>query len=249
MVPLKFSVGSVVPEDFRVCSDFSCALRYNKTVQNISICTGDDGVVLVDEDGQYRIDVSLPSGNCTLASAVVDRSGQVLSGVATRTFRVSDEQGECPAESGVTCLHGECSGAGSDAHCVCDPGYSGAYCSETMSRRRSAAAGGSYGGDRRDDGQDALAVSYVELVKAALVDRLYEKDRAGETRVVARSMVGRSGLDALQALVEAVLRDGVAGDLMETGVWQAPRAYAGDGRTARGQRVMPAQLGSRRCAR
>lgn len=50
--------------------------------------------------------------------------------------------------------------------------------------------------------------------------QVYAKDRPGETAVVARSMVGRKGLDDLEAFVWDVLDRGVSGDLMETGVWQ-----------------------------
>lgn len=49
---------------------------------------------------------------------------------------------------------------------------------------------------------------------------MYAKDRPGETAVVARSMVGRQGLDDLEAFVWDVLERKVPGDLMETGVWQ-----------------------------
>lgn len=50
--------------------------------------------------------------------------------------------------------------------------------------------------------------------------QLYAKDRPGETAVVARSMVGRKGLDDLETFVWDVLDAGVPGDFMETGVWQ-----------------------------
>ena len=220
-VPLKFSIGSLVPDDYKVCSDITCLVRANRSVFNLSICTGDAGVELSEEDGQYQIDIPLSPGNCTLSSAIINGEQEVLSGIFVRHFRVSEEQGECPMESGVACLHGECSGDGPDASCICDPGYGGTYCSETESPR--------YGrllGSKENGGSKSLQAAYLELVKAALVDRLYEKDRAGETKVVARSMVGRSGLDGLQRLVEGVLHEGVPGDLMETGVWQAAPAPA-----------------------
>ncbi len=215
-IPIKFSLGSRVPEDFKVCSDISCSIRANNSRFNLSFCSGDDGIQLSEADGQYQISVPLSPGNCTISSAVMNSADEVLSGIILRRFRVSEEQGECPGESGIACLHGECSGNGPDASCVCDPGYGGNFCSETespSSRWLAASADDASG--------SSLRSAYLELVKAALVDRLYEKDRAGETKVVARSMVGRPGLDELQALVEAVLQDGVPGDLMETGVWQA----------------------------
>ena len=48
--------------------------------------------------------------------------------------------------------------------------------------------------------------------------RCAKKDVTG--RHALHTMVGRKRLDHLQAAVETVLREGVPGDLIETGVWR-----------------------------
>ncbi len=159
---------------------------------------------MIEVDGQYKINAVVPPGNCSLSSAVFNGEGLLLTAVAQRTFRVSEEQAECPLHSGVTCLHGECSGPGPAAECVCDPGYGGVYCSRTEARRpagQAGRAGRAAAGEEGCKGLEELEDGYLELVKAGLLDSLYATDRPGETRVVARSMVGRDGLDRLQALV------------------------------------------------
>jgi Macrocin-O-methyltransferase (TylF) len=53
--------------------------------------------------------------------------------------------------------------------------------------------------------------------------RPYQEDvrlRGKDWPLVGYSMIGRKRMDNLQACVETVLRDGVAGDLIETGVWR-----------------------------
>jgi len=77
---------------------------------------------------------------------------------------------------------------------------------------------------------------YLDLLKGCLTRALFldeepEDGRSLEERRAARAegrdwpahaetMVGRARLDSLQDCVEAVLTDGVPGDLVETGVWR-----------------------------
>ena len=132
-VPFMFSLGSVLPNGFRVCAEFSCSKLSTQRTDNKSICSGHDGMQVADESGAYTIPVPLVPGNCTVAAAVFNEDGAAITGmqgstkqsnrfscdmltkgllaaVWQRRFRVSDEQEECPPESGVACIHGECSG-------------------------------------------------------------------------------------------------------------------------------------------
>ncbi len=76
---------------------------------------------------------------------------------------------------------------------------------------------------------------YLDLMKRCLTDLIYERDGislngapfAAETRahgrdwpVRAHTMVGVRRLDNVQSCYETVHRDGIAGDLIETGVWR-----------------------------
>jgi hypothetical protein len=76
---------------------------------------------------------------------------------------------------------------------------------------------------------------YLDLLKKVLTNVIYEgapfargqatgydlraRAEGRDWPQVARTMVGLRRLDNVQACVEAVLRDGVPGDLIETGVW------------------------------
>lgn len=59
-------------------------------------------------------------------------------------------------------------------------------------------------------------------LQLARVTEIPEAARAGGRiwPVYAHTMIGRRRLDSLQACIEAVLRDAVPGDLIETGVWR-----------------------------
>lgn len=56
--------------------------------------------------------------------------------------------------------------------------------------------------------------------KTALEFELGERDRGLDWPTVAHTMIGRQRLSNLRACVEQVLKDGVPGDLIETGVWR-----------------------------
>ncbi len=83
---------------------------------------------------------------------------------------------------------------------------------------------------------DRPTAMYLDLMKRCLTDLIYEREGAvelngvpfaEETRahgldwpVRAHTMIGMRRLDNVQACYEAVRRDRVAGDLIETGVWR-----------------------------
>ncbi len=88
--------------------------------------------------------------------------------------------------------------------------------------------------DSRSAADRAVAM-YLDLTKRCLTDLIYERDGisldgapfAAETRahgrdwpVRAHTMIGMRRLDNLQSCYETVRRDGIAGDLIETGVWR-----------------------------
>lgn len=77
---------------------------------------------------------------------------------------------------------------------------------------------------------------YLDLLKRCLVNSIYEDPRArkkkrkpfdwsvrrvgGDWPATAHTMIGMERLDNLQMCLERVLRDGVPGDVIETGVWR-----------------------------
>jgi 2-polyprenyl-3-methyl-5-hydroxy-6-metoxy-1,4-benzoquinol methylase len=75
---------------------------------------------------------------------------------------------------------------------------------------------------------------YLDLMKRALTNTIYEdaqlkgeknfepkkRDVGMDWPSSAHTMVGRKRLDQLQECIEAVLKDGVAGDFLEAGVWR-----------------------------
>ena len=76
---------------------------------------------------------------------------------------------------------------------------------------------------------------YLDLMKRCLTDLIYERSgigldgsefseakrsEGGDWPVRAHTMIGLKRLDNIQACYEAVRGDGVAGDLIETGVWR-----------------------------
>lgn len=81
-----------------------------------------------------------------------------------------------------------------------------------------------------------LAARYLELLKGCLTRELFLEEEPDDGRSLderraaraegrdwpahAETMVGRARLDSLQSCVEAVLADGVPGDLFEAGVWR-----------------------------
>ena len=89
-------------------------------------------------------------------------------------------------------------------------------------------------GDTRSAPDRATAL-YLDLVKRCLTDVIYERDGVGldgtpfaeEVRAIGRdwpvrahTMIGTRRLDNVQSCYETVRRDGVPGDLIETGVWR-----------------------------
>jgi len=80
------------------------------------------------------------------------------------------------------------------------------------------------------------AARYLELLKGCLTRELFLDEEADDGRSLeerrsvraegrdwpahAETMIGRARLDSLQTCVEAVLADGVPGDLLEAGVWR-----------------------------
>jgi len=220
-VPVVVLFGGIVPPGSRACFEVSSAPPKGPNAalpHNVRVCTDDADAVLKEEQGGLRVEIPIPAGNCTLRAAVYDADNQPLSPESVRYFRIVEEQQECPPGSGLACLHGECQ----QEQCVCDSSnFAGKRCAPT-STDTSIAPAISKLKISSDSSRSASALgdAYLHLVKAALLDSLYSKDRPGETQVVARSMVGAQGLNDLHAFVEVVLDDGVEGDFMETGVWQ-----------------------------
>eukprot|EP00802_Teleaulax_amphioxeia_P006405 Tamp_06409.p1 GENE.Tamp_06409~~Tamp_06409.p1 ORF type:complete len:492 (+),score=79.04 Tamp_06409:1203-2678(+) len=226
-VPVVVLFGGAVPPGSRVCFDVTSAPPRGSAAapHHVSVCTDDPGLDMTEDQGTLRVNIAVPAGNCTLRAGVYDADRQSLTPEAVRSFRVVDEQDECPSGSGVACLHGECQ----HGKCVCDSAdHIGRRCapapdtSQHQTSRAIASLKTGGGSERISDSSSpgTLAATYLHLIKAALLDSLYAKDRAGETQVVARSMVGLQGLSDLQTFVEVILGQEVEGDLVETGVWQ-----------------------------
>ena len=69
-------------------------------------------------------------------------------------------------------------------------------------------------------GMAGYMVAILGLVAFTLVLNHLLSDDPTDWPTLAQTMVGRKRLDQLQTCVESVLRDGVPGDLIETGVWR-----------------------------
>jgi O-methyltransferase len=67
--------------------------------------------------------------------------------------------------------------------------------------------------------QSFLRQVQLEVVKIEL-DRMGEREEGRDWPIEAETMVGLKRLDNLQHCVTSVIRDGVPGDLIETGVWR-----------------------------
>ena len=208
-VPVVLTFGGAVPAGSRACFELTSTPPKGRAagVHRARTCTDDADVVMAEEQGVLKVQIPAPAGNCTLRAAAFDADDRPLTPEAVRHFRVVEEQEECPPGSGIACLHGECQ----QDRCVCDYGaFAGRRCapaasappptsaaiaalgassSSTRIRSSAAALHGASGG-----GAVSLADAYLHLVKAALLDALYSKDRPGETQVVARSMVGQYSL-------------------------------------------------------
>lgn len=84
----------------------------------------------------------------------------------------------------------------------------------------------------------AQAELYLDLLKRILINTIYQdpaqpahwytstsydpgrREMGQDWPSVAHTMVGRKRLDNVQQCVESVLRDGIPGDLIETGIWR-----------------------------
>ena len=121
-VPVLFVFGGSVPEGAQVCAAASCAAP-GRTPAHLRRCMYDEAAAVSVQGGAIRMDLTLPAGNCTISLGVFSPDGNALTRASERSFRVVEAQGECPAGSGVACLHGECAGEGGEASCRCDPGH------------------------------------------------------------------------------------------------------------------------------
>lgn len=61
---------------------------------------------------------------------------------------------------------------------------------------------------------------YLELLKKCLTDSIYGMGTINDWTTRGHTMIGMRRLNNLQACIEDVLRNGVPGDFMETGVWR-----------------------------
>lgn len=81
-------------------------------------------------------------------------------------------------------------------------------------------------------GPDRSRALYLDLLELCLCNLIYREEIEGETfnlearnegrdwPAAAHTMIGRVRLSHLRRLVECVLKDGIPGDLIETGVWR-----------------------------
>jgi len=79
-------------------------------------------------------------------------------------------------------------------------------------------------------GIGACRALYIDLLKRALLNRIYSDREAGfdenkratgmDWPNFAHTMIGQARLDNLQSCVETVLHEGIPGDLIETGIWR-----------------------------
>ena len=107
-VPVVVLFGGAVPHGSRVCFDVTSAPPRGSAAapHHVSVCTDDPGLDITEDQGTLRVNIAVPAGNCTLRAGVYDADRQSLTPEAVRSFRVVDEQDECPSGSGVACLHG-----------------------------------------------------------------------------------------------------------------------------------------------
>eukprot|EP00960_Hanusia_phi_P037134 752753-Hanusia_phi.AAC.1 len=176
-LPVLFHLGGVLPEGSGACLEISCVHPRDEPFL-FRQCTYDEGAPFAMQEGQHRLDVKASAGNCTITAGVADAAGNPLTPVTSRVFRVVDEQDECPGGSGVTCHHGECvEEGGKEAYCKCDPGFHGDRCLPMWAGGAEEAGSGS-----------GLQEAYVHMVKSALLDTIYAKDRPGETKVCELSL-------------------------------------------------------------
>ncbi|EKX51372.1 hypothetical protein GUITHDRAFT_102643 [Guillardia theta CCMP2712] len=193
-LPVLFHLGGVLPQGSGGCVEISCTHPRDDPFL-FRQCTFDEGNPFSIQDGQHRLDVKISPGNCTITAGVSDANGSPLTPVTSRVFRVVDEQYECPGGSGVTCHHGECVEDGErEAHCECDPGYHGKRC---LPRWAGEEVGGGRGG---------VEEAYLHMIKSALLDTIYAKDRPGETKVNALGCGKKHGGKKSCILMAAILR-------------------------------------------
>ena len=184
-VPVVVIFGGAVPAGSRACFQLTSTPPGDQQAEpahQARTCTDDADVVMTEEQGKLQVQLSAPAGNCTLRAAVFDADDTALTPESVRHFRVVEEQEECPPGSGVACLHGECQ----QDRCVCDYGaFTGKRCAPAPRAVASSSAIAALSSPSAVSGAAAgLGSAYLHLVKAALLDALYAKDRPGETQVI-----------------------------------------------------------------
>jgi len=154
-----------------VCAHMTCTGRESSEMR---VCTGGpEGVGLSVEGGMYKMNMGAKPGNCTMSITVTDGEGEQVGKAEQRRVWVVDEQGECPAESGVVCLYGRCDEISGKATCVCEEGYEGRGCDvkrQHQQRKQLGGAGNGQGGGCR---RDSINRRYIDIVKDALLDTVH----------------------------------------------------------------------------
>ena len=184
-VPVVLQFGGTAPAGSRVCLQVSSAVPSDAAQKHQTtetrVCTDDAGADVQEVKGGLRVHIPAGAGNCSLEAAVFDADNRALTPALVRFFRVVDEQLECPPGSGIACLHGECVAG----RCICDYGnFAGKRCAPAAVGAAPAIAALERPALLPGDAHTrVLAASYINLVKGALLDALYAKDRAGETEV------------------------------------------------------------------
>lgn len=148
-----------------VCAHMMCIGRDSSEMR---VCTsGPEGTGLSVEGGSYKMSVGAKPGNCTMSITVTDGEGEQVGRGVRRRVWVVDEQGECPAESGVVCLYGRCDESSGEAACVCEDGYEGRGCHLRQQQQQQHGARDRQGIVGRGG---SISWRYISMVKDALLD-------------------------------------------------------------------------------
>jgi hypothetical protein len=164
-----------------VCAHMTCIGRESSEMR---VCTsGPEGVGLSVEGGKYKMNVGAKPGNCTMSITVTDGEGGQVGKAEQRRVWVVDEQGECPAESGVVCLYGRCDEISGEATCVCAEGYEGRGCDvkrqhqqrkhQQRKHQQRKQLDGVGDGQGSGCGGDSISRRYINIVKDALLDTVH----------------------------------------------------------------------------